>query len=143
MHCNPFLPLHGWAHQISTMAKILNPLGKLRAAGGLRSWELQQLWKERRVGRESGIFYALLAGRLIRTAEPFLAYDVVQEGLHLAPRLLRLHQLNLRLHRLLALALAESGAPWSANQLLKETHARHPADSETLCLMGRTHKDLA
>ncbi len=72
----------------------------------------------------------------LRQGEPLLAYNAVQLGLHAWPENLRLRQLN-------GLAIARSGDVERANRLLRELAAEGIADSETLGMLARTHKDLA
>jgi hypothetical protein len=77
-----------------------------------------------------------LAERFLRSGEPLLAYNAVQEGLEKWPTDLRLRQLQ-------SLALARSGAVARANEGLQKLHQEGHADAETLGLLARTHKDLA
>ena len=72
----------------------------------------------------------------LRQGEPLLAYNVVQTSLHVWPE-------NLRLRQLAGLAIARSGDVERANRLLRELAAEGIADSETLGMLARTHKDLA
>jgi len=76
------------------------------------------------------------AERFLRSGEPLLAYNAVQEGLDKWPKDLRLRQLQ-------SLALARSGAVARANQGLQKLREEGHADSETLGMLARTHKDLA
>ena len=76
------------------------------------------------------------AERFLRSGEPLLAYNAVQQGLEKWPADLRLRQLQ-------SLALARSGAVARANQGLQKLHEEGHADGETLGLLARTHKDLA
>jgi class 3 adenylate cyclase len=72
----------------------------------------------------------------LRQGDPLLAYNAVQDALHVWPG-------NLRLRQLKGLAVARSGDTERANQLLGELAAEGSADSETLGMLARTHKDLA
>ena len=72
----------------------------------------------------------------LRQGEPLLAYNAVQLGLQAWPE-------NLRLRQLSGLAIARSGDVERANRLLRELAAEGIADSETLGMLARTHKDLA
>jgi class 3 adenylate cyclase len=72
----------------------------------------------------------------LRQGEPLLAYNAVQVGLHAWPE-------NLRLRQLSGLAIARSGDVERANRLFRELAAEGIADSETLGMLARTHKDLA
>jgi class 3 adenylate cyclase len=74
--------------------------------------------------------------RHLRQGEPLLAYNAVQEGLARWPQ-------NLRLRQLKGLATARSGDTERANKLLRELVDAGYADSETLGILARTHKDLA
>jgi hypothetical protein len=75
------------------------------------------------------------AERFLRSGEPLLAYNSVQEGLEKWPSDLRLRQLQ-------SLALARSGAVARANQGLQKLREEGHGDAETLGLLARTHKDL-
>lgn len=99
---------------------------------------LQRLWHERDAGNWLSVpqNYKLLARRILQIGEPLLAYDVAAEGVQKFPK-------NAELRQLLALALARSGAPGSANALLSELYAEGHRDEETVGLLARTHKDLA
>jgi tetratricopeptide (TPR) repeat protein len=76
------------------------------------------------------------AQRLLGQGEPLLAYNAIQVGLESEPRDLRLRQLQ-------GLTLARSGATEQANRLLAQLVTEGMADSETLGMLARTHKDLA
>jgi hypothetical protein len=76
------------------------------------------------------------AERFLRSGEPLLAYNAVQEGLEKWTADLRLRQLQ-------SLALARSGAVARANEGLQKLREEGHADAETLGLLARTHKDLA
>ncbi len=76
------------------------------------------------------------AQRFLRSGEPLLAYNAVQEGLGKWP-------LDLRLRQLQSLALARSGAVARANQGLQKLREEGHTDTETLGMLARTHKDLA
>jgi hypothetical protein len=76
------------------------------------------------------------AERLLRSGEPLLAYNAVQQGLEEWPSDLRLRQLQ-------CLALARSGAVGRANLGLQKLREEGHADGETLGMLARTHKDLA
>lgn len=80
--------------------------------------------------------YRLLGERMLKLGEPLVAYDVVAEGMKSFPQ-------DLRLRQLLALALARSGAPEPANNVLERLYQDGYRDEETLGLLARTHKDLA
>jgi class 3 adenylate cyclase len=80
--------------------------------------------------------YRLLGERILKLGEPLVAYDVVAEGMKSFPQ-------DLRLRQLLALALARSGAPGPANNVLALLYQDGYRDEETLGLLARTHKDLA
>jgi tetratricopeptide (TPR) repeat protein len=72
----------------------------------------------------------------LHQGEPLLAYNAVQEALKAFPASLRLRQLR-------GLAVARSGDIERANRLLRELADEGLADSETLGMLARTHKDLA
>jgi class 3 adenylate cyclase len=72
----------------------------------------------------------------LRQGEPLLAYNAVQEGLQAQPGSLRLRQLK-------GLAVARSGDIERANRLLQALADEGGANSETLGMLARTHKDLA
>lgn len=79
--------------------------------------------------------YCALGDKLLKLGEPLMAYDLLTEGLTHWPTRLRLKQL-------LALALARSGAPQVANQILKQLVEQGAHDEQTLGLLARTYKDL-
>jgi hypothetical protein len=76
------------------------------------------------------------AERFLRSGEPLLAYNAVQEGLEKWPTDLRLRQLQ-------SLALARSGAVGRANHNLQKLREEGYTDGETIGMLARTHKDLA
>jgi tetratricopeptide (TPR) repeat protein len=84
--------------------------------------------------REPRIAIATVEG-FLRQGEPLLAYNAIQDGLQEFPG-------NLRLRQLKGLALARSGDVERANALLHAIAAERSADSETLGMLARTHKDL-
>ena len=103
----------------------------------------------------------LLGERLLKAGEPLLAYDVLTAGLQLSykdvhlsktdPPVLtynvlavgiKLSPKDVRLWQLLALALARSGVPERANDILGQLRRAGYRDGETLGLLARTHKDL-
>jgi hypothetical protein len=77
-----------------------------------------------------------MAERFLRSGDPLLAYNVVQQGLETWPEDLRLRQLK-------SLALARSGAVQRAIDVLQALRAEGHADGETMGLLARTMKDLA
>ena len=76
------------------------------------------------------------AEELLRSGEPLLAYDAIQQSLEKWPEDRRLRQLR-------GLALARSGAVRRANEELLALREEGCEDGETLGLLARTHKDLA
>jgi class 3 adenylate cyclase len=80
--------------------------------------------------------YALLGLRLIGCDSPFLAFEVLSEGLNARPA-------DLRLRQLAANALARAGATFGANARMQQLYDEGHRDEETLGILGRTHKDLA
>jgi hypothetical protein len=84
--------------------------------------------------------YSVATERLLRAGEPLAAFEVATEGL-------RYGQTDRRLRQLQGLALARSGAPERAIDVLSAlTHdeAQTPVElEETLGMVGRVHKDLA
>ncbi len=79
--------------------------------------------------------YQSLAERILKLGAPFLAAEVVREGLTRWPTDVRLRQLH-------GLAQARSGATDRANRVLAELRDEGHRDEETLGLLARTHKDL-
>lgn len=80
--------------------------------------------------------YLILAERVIKFAEPLLAFDVLQEALEFFPE-------ELRLKELMGLTMARLGSYEKANELLYSLYVTGGKDSiETLGMLGRTHKDL-
>src|SRR4029077_1103968 len=93
------------------------------------------LWR----GEDAGLapkLYGRLGERSLRLGEPLIAYDVLDAGLKVDPK-------NVRLRQLQALALARVGATERASALLQELDRESAGDEETLGLLARTHKDLA
>jgi len=84
--------------------------------------------------------YSAAAERLLRAGEPLAAFEVAAEGL-------RYWQANRRLRQLQGLALARSGAPERAIDVLNALtgdDGQTPVElEETLGMIGRVHKDLA
>lgn len=80
--------------------------------------------------------YRLLGERMLTLGEPLMSYDVLAEGIKFFPQ-------EIRLRQLLALALARSGAPGPANEVLERLYQDGNRDEETFGLLARTHKDLA
>jgi class 3 adenylate cyclase len=76
------------------------------------------------------------AEELLRSGEPLLAYDAIQQSLEKWSGDRRLRQLR-------GLALARSGAVRRANEELLALREEGCIDGETLGLLARTHKDLA
>jgi len=76
-----------------------------------------------------------LAGRILKVAEPLLAYDLLRFGLDKWPE-------NTRLSQLFALTLARTGAADSANSVVTSLYQSGHSDAETLGILARTHKDL-
>jgi class 3 adenylate cyclase len=74
--------------------------------------------------------------RLIGGDSPFLAYEVLSEGLLAHPG-------HLRLRQLAAHALTRAGGLRGANEQLRKLYEEGHRDDETLSLLARTHKDLA
>ncbi|MGE3840830.1 MAG: TRAFs-binding domain-containing protein [Vicinamibacterales bacterium] len=70
----------------------------------------------------------------LERGEPLRAYDIVSQALSTSPDHVRLRQLQ-------ALALARSGAPLAAREVLERLVGEGAADEETLGLLARTHKD--
>jgi class 3 adenylate cyclase len=93
----------------------------------------------------------LEAGKaVLKKSEPLLAYDIFQTGLSTMGSNIRLSQLKadkipiaIQLIRNQAASLAQSGAPSSAKDLLKQLIDQEVNDSETMGLLGRVYKDLA
>jgi class 3 adenylate cyclase len=80
--------------------------------------------------------YIVFSERVIKLAEPLLAFDVLQEGLEFFPE-------NLRLKELMGLTLARLGYFERANAMLFALYQTGGKKStETLGMLGRTHKDL-
>ncbi|HIA67043.1 TPA: hypothetical protein EYN98_13485, partial [Candidatus Poribacteria bacterium] len=98
---------------------------------------LQEIWQTRSkdLWRQVPNTYRILGKRFLGMAENLLAYDVLSEGLETWPR-------DLQLQQLLGLGLARGGSPLKANQTAQNLINDGHDDSETLSLLGRTHKDL-
>ena len=117
----------------------LEPLKtRLRVGRGWTLPDLLAIWQKRDwegAGRDPE-FHVLMGQRFLTLGEPLMAYDAVAEGLAQQPR-------EPELRRLMALALARSGAARRAQAVLLELHAEGHRNEETLGLLARTHKDLA
>lgn len=79
--------------------------------------------------------YRETAAALLRQGAPLSAYDAVADGLRHFPG-------DPQLRRLLALALARTGASRQANALLQALVADGQHDEETVGMLARTYKDL-
>ncbi len=119
-------------------AELPTSLELLRAPTALGLRELLALWHGRdpQAWAESPEPFALLGERILRLGAPLAAYDVLAAGLTAHPAAVRLRQLQ-------GLALARSGAPRKANEMLQALVAEGQADSETLGILARTFKDLS
>lgn len=125
----------GEDRQVSADSKIPDP--HAADTQQMRTRDLIQLWRHYS-GKEaagSAKLYQDIGNRLLESAEPLLAYDVLQSGLRHYPKDLRLRQLT-------ALALARSSAPQRAAKRLQELVEEGHQDEETLSLLARTCKDL-
>jgi class 3 adenylate cyclase len=78
----------------------------------------------------------MLGKKILSLGEPILAYDILSAGIEYWPQ-------NLKLQKLLGLALARSGATERANNILSQLYDNEDIDAETLGILARTHKDLA
>lgn len=104
-----------------------------RHPGGLlRAWRQRQ----KRIWSGSVEVYRLCAESLCKQGEALTACDCCREGLEHFPA-------DLRLQQLLGWALAQSGATESARELLSVLPHDCEQACESLCLLGRTWKDLA
>jgi class 3 adenylate cyclase len=110
----------------------------LDAPAGRNLAKLVAYWdgRDRELWASSVDNFRLLAAQLSRLGEPLLSYDVANEGLSHFPG-------DVRLRRLLALALARSGATDSARGILEKLAVESHNDEETIGLLARTHKDAA
>jgi class 3 adenylate cyclase/tetratricopeptide (TPR) repeat protein len=99
--------------------------------------DLLALWQARRpdVWGQSIELYRRLGRLLMELGEPLLAYDVLAEGLQIAPEDVVLRQRK-------ALALARCGVSDKANAILTQLVREGNRDCETLGLLARTFKDL-
>jgi class 3 adenylate cyclase len=80
--------------------------------------------------------FEMLGNRALELGEPLLAYDILTAGTKCWPQ-------NLKLKKLLGLALARSGATKRANKILSKLYETENINPETLGILARTHKDLA
>jgi hypothetical protein len=80
--------------------------------------------------------FITLGSRLAKCDSPFLAFEVLAEGLASHPG-------HLRLRQLAAHALARAGSTSEANRRLQALVDEGHRDAESLSLLARTHKDLA
>ncbi|HXT62119.1 MAG TPA: TRAFs-binding domain-containing protein, partial [Pyrinomonadaceae bacterium] len=84
---------------------------------------------------ETPEMYRRLARRVLKLAEPLLAYDILSEALKETPK-------DVEFRQQLALALARSGATQRANSILTQLRDEGHRDEETLGILARSHKDL-
>jgi len=112
-------------------------LEQLKGAEKLRLPALLSIWRRATLSEAAGPpeIYELLGDRILSVGCPLLAHNIVSRGLDNWPA-------NVRLRQLCALALARSGATEKANSMLRQLREEGHADSETLGLLARTHKDL-
>jgi class 3 adenylate cyclase/tetratricopeptide (TPR) repeat protein len=98
----------------------------------------QAIWgtRNRELWTKNSRIYEVFAARVLEFGEPLLAFDVVSEGLESSPD-------NVPLRRLLALAMARSGAARQANRVLTVLYQQGHRDEESIGLLARTHKNLA
>ncbi|MCO4792798.1 MAG: DUF4071 domain-containing protein [Bacteriovoracaceae bacterium] len=86
--------------------------------------------------RHNEQLYITLSERVLKFAEPLLAFDIIQEGIEAFGN-------NVRLKELKGLTLARLGSYEKANNVLYELyHSLGKGSIETLGMLGRTHKDL-
>jgi class 3 adenylate cyclase len=125
-------------NRVTSTAKSDELSQVLRATSKPNLALLQWVWQSRdlRAYVEDAEIYKSMGERVLQLGEPLLAYDVLSEGTKLFPS-------DASLRRLIALALARSGASESANTILAELFREGHRDEESLGLLARTHKDLA
>jgi len=110
----------------------------LRSISSASLGELMSIWRARahEEGSGSPAVFRCLGERILAQGEPLLAYDVVNAGLAIWPKDVRLRQLQ-------GLALSRSGATERANAVLENLRHEEETGEETLGMLGRTYKDLA
>ncbi len=110
----------------------------LRSISSASLGELMSIWRARahEEGSGSPAVFRCLGERVLAQGEPLLAYDVVNAGLEIWPKDVRLRQLQ-------GLALSRSGATKRANAVLENLRCEEETGEETLGMLGRTYKDLA
>jgi hypothetical protein len=116
----------------ASLVKLLDPQAGATVA------ELAAFWMtdpERRRAWDL-VRFRQLGGWFIKAGQPLLAYDVAVEGLGHDPKDVELRQIQ-------GLALARTGAPAKAREILEQLSEEGHADEETLGILARTYKDLA
>jgi class 3 adenylate cyclase/tetratricopeptide (TPR) repeat protein len=98
--------------------------------------ELLAAWHRIRAAHSPIEAYRDTGTALLGAGEPLVAYDLLKSGLALYPDDPRLRQLS-------ALALARSGAPEAAADVLTRLLEEGHRDAETLGMLARTYKDRA
>lgn len=124
------------ASETATAAAVEEAIEKLKEAGRPRTRDLIEIWRQLNEATTpaSADAYIEVGNRVLKAGEPLLAYDILKGGLEHWPT-------HARLRQLLALALARSGAPDAAAEILRKLLAETPDDEETLGLLARTCKD--
>jgi len=130
--------------EITMQAGAFAPLAEeLAAAGTIGLGRLRAIWQICRGQPECPPeIHRALGERMLQQGEAILAYDVLSQGLTAAERG-GPAEVGLRIRQLLALALAQSGAPERAGEILTKLQDEGFATPETLGLYGRVCKDLA
>lgn len=124
------------ASETVTAAAVEEAIEKLKEARRPRTRDLIEIWRQLSdaTSPASAEAYVEIGNRVLKAGEPLLAYDILKGGLEHWPT-------HARLRQLLALALARSGAPDAAAEILRKLLAETPDDEETLGLLARTCKD--
>lgn len=119
------------------------------------SWSMQRLrlffeQRNKWLWRHYPELYLLIGRAALQQSEPLLAYDICSTGIKIFGDDVQLDRLApeaaqtaVGLIRSQAVALAQSGAPSSAESLLQKLVDQKVRDSETMGLLGRVYKDMA
>ena len=117
--------------------RVGNLLKTIRSSKQMKLQELVAVWREFSKDDCDGPaeLYAEVGDRMIKSGEPLIAYDVLKSGLQHWPK-------NVQLAQLMALALARSGAPRRAAEILNGLIETGHEDVETLGILAGTSKAL-
>ena len=140
----------------SHLLQVANSIANLDSRMDLDISTLIAIWEhisKPEAKKDSKIFkiYKKLASRFLKKDEPILAYEVIDTALKhwedehdsLSKADLQYWQDNSHLLEDKAMALSRCGSARGANEILKNLYDRKLITINTLCFLGRTHKDFS